>query len=145
MPNALHGKDARLFATVSAAVANTDNISRYLNKENLPRVRDVYDVTTQGAASKEYISGLTDATFTFGGPFIAIADELFSVWMGENNLNFQYYPAGVGAVFGAGEVQKPIYKGKMFLTEYSLDSNVGDKITVSSAAQIIGFPTRDPV
>ena len=143
MPRAIHGKDARLFAAIIAVKA-THNISRYLNKENLPRVRDVYDVTTQGVASKEYISGLTDATFTFGGPFIAIADELFSEWMSENELNFQYYPAGVN-VFGTGSATNPIYSGKMFLTEYSLDCNVGDKIMVSSASQIIGVPTRDPV
>ena len=87
---------------------------------------------------------MTDATFTFGGPFIAVADALFSEWMGEDSLNFQYYPAGVGAVFGTGEAGKPIYEGIMFLTEYSIDSNVGDKITVSSASQIIGVPTRDP-
>lgn len=143
MPKPIHGKDARLFAAVGNP-ANADNISRFLNKESLPRVRDVYDVTTQGAASKEYISGLTDATFSFGGPFIAVADEKFSEWMGENRLNFGFYPAGVGAAFGTGEEERPLYKGIMFLTEYSLDANVGDKISVSAAAQIVGVPVRDP-
>ena len=142
MPKAVHGKDARLFASIRT-VTNVDNISRYLNKESLPRMRDVYDVTTQGAASKEYISGLTDATFSFGGPFISIADEKFSEWMAEAEIQFAYFPAGVPtATFGVGTDEKPIYTGRMFLTEYSLDCPVGDKISVSSGAQIIGVPTR---
>lgn len=140
MPTAIHGKDARLYASKSA-ISSSDDISKYMDKENLPRVRDVYDVTTQGAASKEYISGLTDATFSFGGPFIANADVKFSEWMEENELNFEWYPAGVGTR-GTGTTAKPFYKGKMFFTEYSLDCNVGDKVTVTAAAQITGAPER---
>jgi hypothetical protein len=133
---ASHGSKAVFKIGTFAAPATVGNVSQYGNSVGLALSRDAAEVTTFALGSKQYISGLKDATIPFEGPWDSTADAIF--WDIFNNgtiVNFEYFPNGEGT----GKIK---YSGTLMITSYEVSSDVSDANAVSGEFQVTGDVAR---
>jgi len=131
----VHGKDSAF--SIADATGTMRDLSRYIdNVSGLPGGRNLSEVTAFGDQGTRSIPGLANVTFTVSGHFDATQTTgphavLNSLRTASEPAAFEYGPAGSGA-------GKPKLSGACWLTEYSVDSSVSEKVSFSATFQVDG-------
>jgi hypothetical protein len=133
-----HGKDAVFSLDDSGGTLRSIKI--YLNSvTGLPGARALSEVTAFGDAGTKSLPGLANVTFQIGGHYDATASTGVATVM--NGLrtatatsSFEYGPAG--SATGALKVL-----GECWMTEYTIDASVSDRVPIAGTFQVEGIPT----
>ena len=130
----VHGKDAVFVLDAFGGGAVT--LSDYCDNIDFSGSLDTAETTNFGDASKSYIAGLRDATFSVSGSFDPTVDAHFTGILAAHpaSLTFTVGPQGSTAS------QRKI-TGEAILTGYSVGTPVGDKVTWSADLQCTGDVT----
>lgn len=132
-PNFYAGKGA--YFSITSATGGTINLSSGLDNASLNRVAAALDITSFGDSDKNYIPGLRDATIKLSGIFASTYDDKLDALLGST--------AGGSWVYGPSSTANNRRKksGSSVITNYTIGSPVGDKVTMSIDLQVSGTIT----
>lgn len=135
---AVHGKNA--VTQLDNGAGTLANITSYLSKASLERMRETAETTVFGLNDKTYTAGLKDATFSGEGNFDPPLDLILSDDIGDNTntKTLQYDPQGSTSGL-------PRYSVECWVTKYSIDTDIGEKGAISFELQCTGAVTRSTV
>jgi hypothetical protein len=134
----VHGKDAVFSLDDSGGTLR--NVKIYLNSvSGLPGARALSEVTAFGDAGTKSIPSLANVQFSIGGHYDAtattgIATVLNGLRTATTTASFEYGPAG--SATGALKIL-----GECWLTEYTTDASVSDRVPIAASFQVDGIPT----
>ena len=128
----VHAKNT--YVQLDNAAGALQNLSSYIDSEDLSRQAETAETTTFGDDSKTYIPGLKDGTFSLSGNWDPTLDAHMDGILGVTGT-FEIGPQGSTA----GNVK---YTGEAICTDYSDSAPVGDKATWTAEFQITGDVTR---
>ena len=129
-----HGKDSTLTLTGVGHAARSTTISSYLTSVDFSMSGDTAEVSTLGDGSKEYISGMKDATVSIEGVYDPLAGTLLATLVGGTASEFTYFPQGSAA-------GKERYSGSWICTGYSAPTSKDDAVTFGAEFQVTGAIT----
>jgi len=133
-----HGKDAVFSLDDSGGTLRSVKI--YLNSvSGLPGARALSEVTAFGDQGVKSIPSLANVQFSIGGHYDAtattgIATVLNGLRTTTVTSTFEYGPAG--SATGALKIT-----GECWLTNYTIDSSVSDRVPIAAQFQVEGVPT----
>lgn len=134
----VHGKDAVFSLDDSGGTLRTITIN--LNSvSGLPGARALSEVTAFGDAGTKSIPSLANVQFSIGGHYDAtattgVATVLNGLRTATATSTFNYGPAG--SATGALKVT-----GECWMTAYTIDATVSDRVPVAASFQVDGIPT----
>jgi hypothetical protein len=134
----VHGKDAVFKLDDAAGTLRT--LSQYVdNVSGLPGGRDLSEVTAFGDQGTRHIPGLQNVSFSISGHFDSTATTgphtvINSLRTATATATFEYGPEG-------GTTGKVKFSGECWLTEYTAEASVGDKVSFSAEFQVDGVVT----
>lgn len=134
----VHGKNAVFALDDSGGTLRT--ISQYVdNVSGLPGGRGLNSVTAFGDQGEKSIPGLVNVTFTVSGHFDSTASTgphavINSLRTASATATFEYGPEG-------GTTGKTKFSGECWLTEYTVDATVAEKVPFSATFQVDGTVT----
>lgn len=123
MPTFTHGKNAKI-------LANGYDLSAYFSTVSQSGTAETAEVTTLGAASKAYIAGLKDSTFSVEGYYDASAgavDEVMATILGTETV--------WTAVMSGDTTGARGYGAKTIGTSVETGAEIGGAVTISAEAQ----------
>ncbi|MFI9552647.1 hypothetical protein [Nonomuraea endophytica] len=136
----VHGKNSVFAVDDTGGTLRT--LSQYVdNVSGLPGSRDLSEVTAFGDQGVKNIPGLVNTTFSVSGHFDSTATTGPDVVMGgllagqTATATFEYGPEGSTT----GKIK---YSGEAWITSYTAESGVGDKVSFSAEFQVDGVVTR---
>jgi predicted secreted protein len=122
-PTFKHGKDA--VTTLTSATGGTINFSSGMDDSELARSVETAEVTTYSNDDKTYLPGLKDKTFSLSGHMSSThAEKLDAMWGHSTGTTVNYSPMSTST-------GNRLYTGKAIMTDYTIGSPVGDKVSVS--------------
>lgn len=131
----VHGKDAVFKlddsgGTLRTLTSYTDEVS------GLPGARELSEVTAMGDGGTKNITGLQNVSFSAKGHFDSTTTTgpnavLNSLRTATATATFEYGPEG-------GTTGKVKFSGECWLTEYTVDASVKDKVSWSATFQVDG-------
>lgn len=130
-----HGKD--VYFSIDDSGGTLRNISGHVdNVSGLPGGRQMSEVTSFGDQGVRNIPGLVNVTYTVSGQFdTAATTGSYTVLNGLRTTtataSFEYGPEGNTA----GDVKQ---SGECWMTEFTTDAAVGDKVPFSATFQVDG-------
>lgn len=133
-----HGKDAVFSLDDSGGTLR--NIKIYLNSvSGLPGARALSEVTAFGDQGTKSLPGLANVQFSIGGHYDAtastgVATVLNGLRTTTTTATFEYGPAGNAT--GALKIT-----GECWLTTYTIDATVSDRVPIAASFQVDGIPT----
>lgn len=138
MGSYVHGKDA-VFSlddsggTLRLVKVNLNSVS------GLPGARALSEVTAFGDQGTKSIPSLANVQFSIAGHYDAtantgIATVLNGLRTATVTATFEYGPAG--SATGALKIT-----GECWLTEYTIDATVSDRVPIAASFQVEGVPT----
>lgn len=134
-----HGKDAAFKIDDSAGTLRT--LSQYVAQvSGLPGGRNLSEVTALGDGGTKSIPGLQNVSFTVSGHYDSTATTgpdvvLSGLRTATATATFEYGPEGSTT----GKIK---YSGECWLTEYTVDAGVAEKVSFSASLQVDGTVTR---
>jgi hypothetical protein len=134
----VHGKGAVFSLDDSGGTPRAIRI--YLNQiSGLPGARALSEVTAFGDDGTKSIPGLANVPFTIGGHYDAtastgVATVLNGLRTTTATSTFEYGPAG-----GASGALK--ISGECWMSEYTIDASVSDRVPIAASFQVDGIPT----
>jgi len=129
----VHGKDS-YFAIDDVGGSLTD-ISSYVDSvDGLPGEIELADVTAFGDGGHKNIPGLENASFTVSGHWEPTVDAIMGPRRSAT-ATFSYGPMGNTT----GAIQ---YTGECWISNYTVTSEVGDKVSWSADITVDGVVTR---
>lgn len=130
-----HGRTAHITIQDSGGVARV--ISVYADTSGIKRMIETAEVTVYADNQKKYIVGLTDATFSMGGPWDLLLDGyLTGIIQYDPSRNIVYGPESNTT----GRVR---YTFATIMTAYDVSSPVGDRVAWTGEFQVTGAITVD--
>jgi len=111
---------------------------------SLQRQIDMLDATNAGDTSKEYVTGLKDATFDieiqYDATYLGYLDGVYEAGglTAGTPLNFEYYPGG-----NVSTHRK--YSGVCYVTNVQINTAVAGLITITASIQVSGNVTSAAV
>lgn len=132
-----HGKDAHF--SLANASGTVQNLSTYTDSvSGLPAARQFSEVTAFGDEGVRNIPGLQNVTFSASGSFDSTTsgphDVLNSLRTATSTASFEYGPEGNAS----GNVK---ISGQCWLSSYTVDASVSDKVPWSAEFQVDGTVT----
>lgn len=134
-----HGKDTVFKIDDSGGTLRT--LTSYVDQvSGLPGARQFSEVTAMGDSGVKQIPGLQNVSFSVQGHFDSTATTgpnavIASLRTATATATFEYGPEG-GA---SGDVK---FSGECWLTEYTVDASVSDKVSFSASFQVDGTVTE---
>lgn len=134
----VHGKDIAFQLDDSAGTLR--NIKIYLNQvSGLPGARALSETTAFGDQGSRFIPGLANNTFSVAGHFdssatTGVATVLNGLRTATATSSVEYGPEGSAS----GKVK---YTAECWLTEFTIDASVSDRVPVSATFQVDGVVT----
>lgn len=134
-----HGKDAVFSLDDSAGTLRT--LTSYTDTvSGLPGGRNLSEVTAFGDGGVKSIPGLVNVQFTASGSWDSTATTgpdavLNSLRSATATASFEFGPEGSTT----GDVK---YSGECWMTEYTVDASVAEKVTWSASFQVDGTVTH---
>lgn len=123
MPTFTHGKDAKF-------LANGVDLSNYFSSVSHSGSAETAEVTTLGAASKSYIAGLKDSTFSVEGYFdgtTGASDDALATILGTETV--------WTIIVGGDTLGARGYGAKTIGTSVETGAEIGGAVSVSAEAQ----------
>lgn len=136
----VHGKDIAFQLADSGGTLR--NVRIYLNAVNgLPGARALSETTAFGDQGTRWIPGMANQTFTIAGSCdttatVGVTTVLNGLRTHTDPEAFEYGPEGNAS----GKVK---YTGNCWLTDFTMDAAVNDKVPVSATFQVDGVVTPD--
>lgn len=133
-----HGKNAVFAVDDSGGTLRT--ISSYVDQvSGLPGGRNLSEVTAFGDGGTKSIPGLANVTFTVSGHFDSTSTTgpnavLNSLRTASATASFEYGPEGSST----GKVK---FSGEAWLTEYTVNASVPEKVSFQASFQVDGTVT----
>ncbi len=133
-----HGKDAVFSLDDSGGTLRA--VKAYLNQvSGLPGARGLSEVTAFGDQGTKSIPSLANTQFSIAGhadytASVGIALVLGGLRTATATASFEYGPAG--SATGAAK-----YTGECWLTEFTVDSSVSDRVPIAASFQVDGTVT----
>lgn len=118
----------------SAISVDGTDISVYTDSVTNGRTQETSDVTAFSHDDRVFIAGLKSGTFSLSGHWDTTADTTITGCFDGSTVAIIYGPAGTTA----GNVK---YTANCLITDYSVDSPVGDKVSWSASFQRSGALT----
>ena len=111
--------------TTGAPTTETD-ISTYIDNISFPRETEEVETTAfKNSGNRTFLPGLKGATISVSGNWEPTIDtHLEGILDGQDSVNFEFGPKGSTSGY-------PLYSGTCFVTNYTVDANVGEKNTFS--------------
>jgi hypothetical protein len=135
-----HGKNAVFSIDDTSAAAR--NLSQYLDSvSGLPGSRDMAEVTAFGDEGTKNIPGLFNTSFSISGHYDPTAVSGPDVVLG-GLLAGQTVPADFEYGPGGSDTGAIKYSGVCWVTSYTAEASVGDKVSFSAELQVDGVVTR---
>lgn len=134
----VHGKSSIFKLDDSGGTLRT--LTSYVDSvQGLPAGRNLSEVTVFGDGGTKSIPGLVNATFTISGHFDSTATTgpnavLNSLRAASATASFEYGPEGSST----GNTK---FSGECWMTEYTVNSAVADKVGFSATFQVDGTVT----
>jgi hypothetical protein len=134
----VHGSGAAFKLDDSGGTLRT--LTSYVDSvSGLPGGRELSAVTAFGDSGTRSIPGLQNITFSVSGHFDSTATTgpnavINSLRAATATASFEYGPEG-------GTTGKVKYSGECWLTEYTVDASVSDKVSFSATFQVDGTVT----
>jgi len=133
-----HGKNAVFTLDDSGGTARA--LRAFLNSvTGLPGARGLSEVTAFGDDGTKSIPSLANVTFSIAGHFDDTATT--GIWVVLNSIrladaasDFEYGPAGSTAGY-------PKITGQCWLTEFTVDASVSERVPIAATFQVEGIPT----
>jgi len=132
-PSFRAGKGA--YFSITSATGGTVNLSSGLSDASINRVAKALDVTHFGNNDAAYIAGLRDATIKLSGIFASTYEEKLFPLLGSTSGGAWVY----GPESTANTRRK--YSGSSVVTNVTIGSPVGDKVSMSIDLQCSGTIT----
>lgn len=122
------------FAHGSNSTLSVDGtaITSYTDQATLNRLQELAEVTSFGDDDKAYIGGLRGATVACSGSWDATGDA--ALW--------GTFDAAVVAIAYSPDAGTTSFTGNAFVTNYSITSGVGDKVSWSCSLTFSGAVSR---
>lgn len=136
---ATHGK--RTHFKMDDAAGNLTDMTSIGKDASFSRSTEMADASHFGTQDKEYVAGLSDATFSIKGLFTSTQDAMITAAYDAQNsgavdsLTVEYGPEGSG-------VGKPKYTQETLITSIEVTGSVGDLVALSINYQRTGGSTR---
>ncbi|MGC5330995.1 hypothetical protein [Micromonospora sp. DT62] len=135
---ASHGKDAvfQLDNASGSTPGSLQNLTPYVDSvSGLPGSRNLSEVTAFGDQGTKSIPGLFNATFTISGSLDpTVVTVIGGAHRASVTATFEYGPQGSGT----GKVK---YSGEAWITDFTVDASVSDKVSYSASLQVDGVVT----
>lgn len=134
----VHGKSSIFKLDDSGGTLRT--LTSYVDSvQGLPAGRNLSEVTVFGDSGTKSVPGLVNATFTISGHFDSTATTgpnavLNSLRAASATASFEYGPEGSST----GNTK---FSGECWMTEYTVNSAVADKVGFSATFQVDGTVT----
>jgi hypothetical protein len=134
----VHGKDIAF--QLDDAAGTLRNIRIYLNSvTGLPGARALSESTAFGDQGTRWIPGLANQTFSIAGGFdttatTGVTTVLNGLRTATDTATFEYGPEGSAS----GKVK---YSGECWLTDFTVDAAVADRVPISATFQVDGVVT----
>jgi hypothetical protein len=134
----VHGKDIAFQLDDSGG--SLRNIRIYLNSvTGLPGARALSESTAFGDQGTRWIPALANQTFSIAGGFdttatTGVTTVLNGLRTATSTATFEYGPEGSGS----GAVK---YSGECWLTDFTVDAAVADRVPISATFQVDGVVT----
>jgi hypothetical protein len=134
----VHGKDAVFKLDDSGGTLRT--LTSYVDSvSGLPGGRELAEVTAMGDGGTKSIPGLQNVTFQVSGHFDSTASTgtnavIASLRTATATSSFEYGPEG-------GSTGKVKFSGECWLTEYTVDASVSEKVGFQATFQVDGTVT----
>lgn len=131
----VHGKDIAF--SLDDAAGTLRNVKIYLNQvSGLPGGRALSEVTAFGDQGTRNIPGLSNVTFSIAGHLDRTASTGIGIVLeglrtATATATFEYGPEG-------GATGKLKYSGECWLTEFTIDAAVAEKVPVAATFQVDG-------
>ena len=126
---------AKVHSKNSTFTLNSVVLSDNVDDLSLERAVDEAEVTTFASTGKEYVTGFSDNSISFSGPWDGAAGEVDATvapLVGGAAVTWSYAPAS-GVV---------TYSGSCLITGYNIKSSIGGAVTYDATARITGAVTR---
>ena len=118
----VHGRRGRLYAGIASDTALAEPIA-FLDKWAIEFTVDKVDVTTLGDTNKVYVSGLPDASGTFGGFYDTATAQLYTASQDGLARKFYLYPDTSDGDYFYGTA----------LFDFAVTGGVSEAVTISGA------------
>ena len=129
-----HGRKAVI--QLDNGAGTLTDITSYLSKASMERMRDTAETTVFGNNDKTYVAGLKDASFSGEGNFDPALDAICDAALGTDvTKTLQFDPVGPGT----GNIR---YSVEVLITKYSFEPDLGSKVPCSFELQCTGVITR---
>lgn len=130
--------DAIDFQLGTAAVPATEvNYSTSVKSANWDRVRDILEANVFGVASKRYVPGLSDATFSVEFYYTVAVEDAMHDLLEYSGIDVDFIIGPNGTVTG-----QPKYTGQALISKVSHPLTVGEVKTISCDFQVCSTVTR---
>jgi predicted secreted protein len=121
----------------SAITIDSTDLTSYVDSMSLSRDINTLTVTSFGDDNEAYISGVQGFSMDISGSFDATADSAIAGMFDGATVTFDFRPNNsTGA---------PKYTGSALITNYTIDSSAGDKVSFSASLLVSGAITRGTV
>ena len=117
---AIHGRKGRLYASITSG--GTAEAVAYLNSWSIEFSTDFVEVTAFGDATKSYVSGIPDASGSFGGYYDTATAQLYTAATDGVARKFYLYPTNDST---------GTYWFGTALFDISVSGGVADAVTIS--------------
>lgn len=134
----VHGKNSVF--SIDDSAGTLQELSQYCDTvSGLPGGRDLSEVTAFGDAGVKNIPGLQNVSFSISGHFDSTASTgpnavLNGLRTADSTASFEYGPEGSAS-------GKTKFSGECWLTSYTTESSVSDKVSFSAEFQVDGTVT----
>ena len=118
------------------SVDGTD-ISSYVNQLSLSRDVNTLETTSFGSDQATFVVGIEGLSISGSANFDATADGVFAGLFDGSTVAFEYRPNNSSGL--------PKYTGNALVTNYTIDSNATDLVSVSFSLIVTGAVTRGTV
>lgn len=118
----VHGRRGRLYAGIASDTASAEPIT-FLNSWSIDFTTDKVDVTSFGDTNKVYVSGLPDASGSFGGFYDNATAQLYTASQDGLARRFYLYPDTSDGDYFYGTA----------LFDFSINGAVADGVAVSGS------------
>jgi len=126
----LAGKD-------SSIEIDSVDLSSYVDSMSLSRDVNTLTVTSFGDDNEAYIAGVQGFSMDISGSFDATADSSIAGMFDGAVVAFDFRPNNTTGL--------PKYTGNALITNYTIDSSAGDKVSFSASLLVSGAITRGTI
>ena len=116
---------------------DSTDLTSYVDSMSLSRDVNTLTVTSFGDNNEAYIAGVQGFSIDISGSFDSTADSSIAGMFDGAVVAFDFRPSNSSGL--------PKYTGNALITNYTIDSSAGDKVSFSASLLVSGAITRGSI